>query len=184
LPTAEYFAKAERWPCTHFDDRPANSLISLLVIHNISLPPGQFGSQHVKQFFAGELDANEHPYFADIHTMRVSAHCFVDRLGKISQLVPFSKRAWHAGLSSYQGVNRCNDYSIGIELEGTDDSGYSDLQYRSLLELTRFLMQQFPLITLSRIVGHNDIAPGRKTDPGVGFNWPAYRQALVTSQPT
>ena len=115
--------------------------------------------------------------------MRVSAHCLIKRDGHILQFVPFEKRAWHAGLSCFQGVRSCNDYSIGIELEGADDIPYTETQYQSLSALTKELMQHYPEITLGRIVGHNDIAPGRKTDPGIAFNWPQYRQMLSLIRP-
>ena len=150
----------------------------MLVIHNISLPPRQFGGPYIEQFFCGQLDTSLHPYFSDIAAMRVSAHCLIKRCGQIVQFVPFSKRAWHAGKSSFQGRAICNDYSIGIELEGCDNLAYTPEQYTSLARLSLYIMQRFPAITLSRIVGHNDIAPGRKTDPGSAFNWQRYRQML------
>lgn len=170
--------QAEYCPTTHWDERPEQTKVSLLVVHNISLPPNEFGGDYIKYFFTGCLDPNLHPYFADIYQMRVSAHCLIKRDGHILQFVPFDKRAWHAGISSFQGVSRCNDYSIGIELEGADDIPYTQIQYQSLSALTKELMQHYPEITLGRIVGHNDIAPGRKTDPGIAFNWPQYRQML------
>ncbi|MFT5923843.1 MAG: AmpD protein [Paraglaciecola sp.] len=170
--------QAEFCPTTHWDERPEQTTISLLVIHNISLPPNEFGGDHIKYFFTGSLDPKLHSYFASIYQMRVSAHCLIKRDGHILQFVPFNKRAWHAGLSSFQGVNRCNDYSIGIELEGADDIAYTQTQYQSLSALTKELMQDYPSITLGRIVGHNDIAPGRKTDPGIAFDWPRYRQMI------
>ena len=150
----------------------------MLVIHNISLPPRQFGGPYIEQFFCGQLDTSLHPYFSEIAALRVSAHCLIKRCGQIVQFVPFSKRAWHAGKSSFQGRAICNDYSIGIELEGCDDLAYTPEQYTSLVHLSLYLMQRFPAITLSRIVGHNDIAPGRKSDPGSAFNWQRYRQML------
>ena len=150
-----------------------------MVIHNISLPPNQFGGTYIEQFFCGQLDKNQHAYFAEIADMRVSAHCLIKRDGKIVQFVPFSGRAWHAGKSSFQGRSTCNDYSIGIELEGCDTVDYSVEQYHSLVYLSRHIITYYPQITLSRIVGHNDIAPGRKSDPGSAFNWPLYRQMLL-----
>lgn len=153
--------------------------ISLLVIHNISLPPAQFGGNFISQFFCGQLDKTQHPYFAEIADMRVSAHCLIKRDGQVIQFMSFSKRAWHAGKSAFQGRDICNDYAIGIELEGTDNIEYTAAQYTSLVKLSDFLIKQFPQINLSRIVGHNDIAPGRKTDPGQSFNWPMYRQMLL-----
>lgn len=170
--------RAEYCSTSHWDERPERSNISLLVIHNISLPPNEFGGDYIKYFFTGCLDPNLHPYFANIYQMRVSAHCLIKRDGHILQFVPFDKRAWHAGVSSFQGLSRCNDYSIGIELEGADHIPYTQEQYQSLTLLTKQLMQTYPAITLGRIVGHNDIAPGRKTDPGIAFDWPGYRQMI------
>ena len=161
--------------------RPPSTQVSLLVIHNISLPPGQYGGCYVEQFFTNQLDPGAHPYFATIHSSQVSAHCMIDRLGQAVQFVPFHQRAWHAGRSSFDGVPECNDYSIGIELEGTDHQAYSANQYQTLVRLTRDLMRNFPAITQDRIVGHSDIAPGRKTDPGPAFNWALYRQLLNTT---
>lgn len=170
--------QAEYYPTTHCDDRPDGCLVSLLVIHNISLPPNEFGNDYIKYFFTGQLDPSIHPYFQQIYQMRVSAHCLIKRTGEIIQFVPFDKRAWHAGVSSFQGINRCNDYSIGIELEGADHIPYTEQQYDTLLDVTRCIMQHYPQISLGRIVGHNDIAPGRKSDPGVSFNWAKYRQNI------
>lgn len=165
-------------PSPHYDARPAGSEISLLVVHNISLPPGQYGGPAIEQFFSGTLDPELHPFFRVIHQMRVSAHCLIRRDGQIVQFVPFDQRAWHAGASSFAGVPRCNDYSIGIELEGTDFSAYSEAQYQALAELSRLLMQQYPAITAQRITGHQYIAPGRKTDPGLSFDWRRFRRLL------
>jgi len=153
--------------------------VSLLVIHNISLPPKQFGGNYIEAFFCGLLDKSIHPYFAEIGDMRVSAHCLIKRDGEIIQFVPFTQRAWHAGKSSFQGRGICNDYSIGIELEGADHIAYTWAQYASLVKLTHYIMLYFPQIKLSRIVGHCDIAPIRKTDPGQAFDWPFYRQSLL-----
>lgn len=164
----------------HFNQRPPGCDVSLLVIHNISLPPNDFSQDWVTPFFQGQLPKDAHPYFAEIADLKVSAHVFIRRDGHIMQYVSFTDRAWHAGRSVYQGRDECNDYSIGIELEGTDTHPYTDEQYTSLLDLSIYLMRQFPQIRLGSIVGHNDIAPGRKTDPGVAFDWPRYRQALVT----
>lgn len=159
----------------HCDDRPDPSDVSLLVIHNISLPPGQFDGDAVTQLFMGTLDCDAHPYFQQLRGLRVSAHRFVRRNGDVISYVPYARRAWHAGVSSFQGRTRCNDFSIGIELEGTDTEPYSDAQYQSLVALTRDIQTQYPAITLGRIVGHSDIAPGRKTDPGPSFDWPRFR---------
>lgn len=167
----------------HCDQRPADETISLLVIHNISLPPGQFvqpGAEKrpVDDFFRGELDVSAHPFFTEIAHLRVSAHCVIWRDGPIWQYVPFAQRAWHAGVSAFDGRTQCNDFSIGIELEGTDDLPYTEQQYQSLVSLTRWLMQQYPAITLDRIVGHEHIAPGRKTDPGPAFDWTRFKSMI------
>lgn len=165
--------------CDHFDTRPQTHDISLLVIHNISLPPGQFGSSHVQEFFGGELNPSEHEFFKQIYQIRVSAHFYIRRTGQVIQFVPIHNRAWHAGVSSFQGRTRCNDFSIGIEMEGTDNVYYTDAQYHALIKTTKALMTELPDITLGRIVGHNDIAPGRKTDPGVSFDWARFRSNLT-----
>ncbi len=157
--------------CSHFDERPAHCDISLLVIHNISLPAGQFNTPYVDDLFMGNIDCNAHPSFTDLAGLRVSAHCFIKRCGEIIQYVPFEKRAWHAGRSCFAGQQNCNDFSIGIELEGTDTINYTDAQYQSLAALAQTIMQRYPKIIASNIVGHCDIAPGRKTDPGASFNW-------------
>ncbi|WP_409423952.1 1,6-anhydro-N-acetylmuramyl-L-alanine amidase AmpD [Pseudoalteromonas sp. RW-H-Ap-1] len=157
--------------CSHFDERPAHCDISLLVIHNISLPAGEFNTPYVDDLFMGNIDCNAHSSFSDLEGLRVSAHCFIKRTGEIIQYVPFEKRAWHAGRSYFTGQQNCNNFSIGIELEGTDTTNYTDAQYQSLATLAQAIMQRYPKITPSRIVGHCDIAPGRKTDPGESFNW-------------
>jgi AmpD protein len=166
-------------PSPNFNARPENMDISLLVIHNISLPPGEFGGGYVQQFFQNQLDSSAHPYFVSIAALQVSAHLFIERDGKVTQFVPFDARAWHAGSSSFAGVTDCNNYSIGIELEGTDELPYSDAQYTALEKVTRQLMQTYPKLTPARITGHEHIAPGRKTDPGPAFDWPRYRRALL-----
>ncbi|GKX63004.1 1,6-anhydro-N-acetylmuramyl-L-alanine amidase AmpD [Pragia fontium] len=168
----------KRVPSPHFDERPAGEIPSLLVIHNISLPPAQFGGPYIDQLFTGTLDANEHPYFAEICHLRVSAHCLIRRDGEIIQYVPFDKRAWHAGVSLFQGRERCNDFSIGIEMEGTDDLDFTPQQYQSLNQVTRLLMDHYP-ITSEQITGHCDIAPGRKTDPGPHFDWKRYKALIA-----
>ena len=157
--------------CSHFDERPAQCDISLLVIHNISLPAGQFNTPYVDDLFMGCIDCNAHSSFSDLEGLKVSAHCFIKRCGEVIQYVPFEKRAWHAGRSCFAGQQNCNDFSIGIELEGTDTINYTDAQYQSLAALAQAIMQCYPKITASNIVGHCDIAPGRKTDPGASFNW-------------
>lgn len=169
-------------PSTHYDARPAGETISLLVIHNISLPAGSFAQEpetsYVDALFCGSLDTSAHPDFVSLQGLRVSAHCVIWRNGQIFQYVPFTERGWHAGVSYFAGRERCNDFSIGIELEGTDNIPYTKQQYSSLLQLTRYLMKRYPAITLDRIVGHCDIAPGRKTDPGAAFDWQRYKDAL------
>lgn len=164
-------------PSPNFNERPAGE-ISLLVIHNISLPPGQFGTGKVQEFFQNRLDVTEHPYFAGIADLRVSAHFLIERDGAVTQFVSCLDRAWHAGVSSFQGRETCNDFSLGIELEGTDDQPFSDAQYHSLISLSRQLRRAFSDITPQRICGHSDIAPGRKTDLGPGFDWARFRAAL------
>lgn len=153
------------------DQRPADTEIDLLVIHGISLPPGEFGGSWIELLFTNRLPADAHPYFAQIHELQVSAHCLIRRDGEVIQFVPFSKRAWHAGQSCFAGRERCNDFSIGIELEGVDDLPYEAVQYQQLKQLVAAIQLRYPAITADRIVGHSDIAPGRKTDPGPAFRW-------------
>ncbi|QHM69791.1 1,6-anhydro-N-acetylmuramyl-L-alanine amidase AmpD [Mixta intestinalis] len=164
-------------PSPHFNLRPEEETPSLLVVHNISLPPGEFGGPWIDALFTGTLDPTAHPYFADIAQLRVAAHCLIRRDGEIVQYVPFDKRAWHAGLSCWQGRENCNDFSIGIELEGTDTLPYTDAQYQALQAITRLLLQYYP-ITPARITGHSDIAPQRKTDPGPAFDWARFLSGL------
>ncbi|MGR8934780.1 MAG: 1,6-anhydro-N-acetylmuramyl-L-alanine amidase AmpD [Gammaproteobacteria bacterium] len=165
-------------PSPNFDTRPDANDISLLVLHCISLPPGEFGLPFIDQLFCNRLDPGAHPYFAGIYQLTVSAHLLIRRDGQITQYVAFDQRAWHAGASEYQGRDRCNDFSIGIELEGTDSSVYTDKQYDVLQEVIETLLLHYPRLSRQRIVGHSDIAPGRKTDPGTGFDWPRLRQSL------
>jgi AmpD protein len=173
-----WLSGTEHCPSEHFNMRPEGGDISLLVIHNISLPPGQFGSGCVQRFFCGRLDHAAHPYFSGIAGLRVSAHFLIERNGSVTQFVSCLHRAWHAGQSSFAGRDDCNDFSIGIELEGTDDQPFTDAQYESLLELSQALTRAYPLITRDRITGHEHIAPGRKTDPGPFFDWHAYLTRL------
>lgn len=161
------------------DARPAGAPIDLLIVHGISLPPGRFGGPWVERLFANRLDPAAHPYFATIAALRVSAHLFVRRDGSVVQFVPLAARAWHAGESRFEGRSRCNDFSLGIELEGTDDRPYTQRQYARLASLARLLMRAYPGITPRRIVGHSEVAPGRKTDPGAGFDWRGFRARLV-----
>ncbi len=165
----------------NFNQRPENMDVSLLVIHNISLPPGQFGGGFIQAFFQNQLDHQADPYFATIADLQVSSHLLIDRQGQITQFVSFDDRAWHAGRSSYQGRENCNDYSIGIELEGTDDLAYSEDQYQSLAKVTRQLLANYPKLTSNRIAGHDQISPGRKTDPGPAFNWVYFRSLIKES---
>jgi AmpD protein len=162
----------------NFDDRFDSTDISLLVIHCISLPPGQFDNPYIDQLFCNQLDANEHPYFKKIFQLEVSAHVLIKRDGGCVQYVPFDKRAWHAGKSVYQGRERCNDFSIGIELEGTETIDYTEQQYVQLVAVISALLKAYPNLSTQRITGHSDIAPGRKTDPGASFDWQRLWQML------
>lgn len=171
-----------RWcPSPNFGSRPEGAAISLLVVHNISLPPEQFGGPHIEHFFCNRLDPNAHPYFQTIASLTVSAHALIRRDGSVVQFVRCLDRAWHAGRSCFDGREECNDYSIGIELEGADQIPYTDAQYRRLASLARLVMQAWPEVTPERITGHSDIAPGRKTDPGPAFLWHEFRQRLQVS---
>ncbi|MGO1461747.1 MAG: 1,6-anhydro-N-acetylmuramyl-L-alanine amidase AmpD [Marinobacter sp.] len=172
-----------RWcPSPNYGPRPQGSLISLLVVHNISLPPGQFGGHYIEQFFTNCLNPSEHPYFPTIADMRVSAHALILRDGTLVQFVSFLERAWHAGRSCFRGMDECNDFSIGIELEGADDIPYTPEQYRSLANVAAIICSAWPAVTSDRITGHCDIAPGRKTDPGPAFDWPGFRASLMAVQ--
>lgn len=173
-----WLSNAQARPSPNCDARPPGTTIDLLVVHGISLPPGEFGGPCIVDFFTNRLDASRHPYFREIEDMRVSAHALVRRDGEVIQFVPFDHRAWHAGVSTFCGRERCNDYSIGIELEGADDIPYADAQYSRLVALAHTLMAAYPGITGERIAGHSDIAPGRKTDPGPAFDWARFRHLL------
>jgi AmpD protein len=166
-------------PSPNKDTRPENTAIDLVVIHAISLPPGEYGSNAIEQFFQNRLDKDQHPYFEEIHSLEVSSHILIKRNGEIVQFVPFHERAWHAGQSNYQGRERCNDFSIGIELEGTDTDTFEDIQYSQLAQLITSLQKAYPSIS-DNITGHSDIAPGRKLDPGIGFNWEKLMTQLNT----
>ncbi len=155
----------------NFNARPESAPIKLIVVHGISLPPGEYGGGFIQRFFCNELSADQHPYFAEICEMRVSAHCLVERDGNIVQFVSFLDRAWHAGRSNWCGEQDCNDFSVGIELEGCDDEAYTAAQYRGLAQLVTALRDRYPSIAGDAITGHSDIAPGRKTDPGPAFDW-------------
>jgi N-acetyl-anhydromuramoyl-L-alanine amidase len=172
-------------PSPNCDDRPVETAIDLLVIHAISLPPGQFGGPYIDALFTNCLDPREHPYFESVYARPVSSHVLIRRLGEVIQYVPFHRRAWHAGESNFAGRSRCNDFSIGIELEGTEDTPYESVQYVQLARISRLLMSAYRGITPARIVGHSDIAPGRKTDPGPVFDWRRLHQLLRSfEQPT
>ena len=168
---AQWLQNVRRIPSPNYDERPEGIDICLLVIHGISLPPGEFGSSCIEQLFCNTLDHDAHPYFEQLKDMRVSAHLLIDRKGEIIQFVPFHRRAWHAGNSAFNGRPNCNDFSIGIELEGADDIEYEALQYEVLAQVITELQQVWPLLAGANIRGHCHIAPGRKTDPGQVFDW-------------
>jgi len=169
LDTAEFVASP------NCDERPPGTEISLLVIHNISLPPDEFGGDGVIELFTNRIDPAAHPYYQALQGLKVSAHFFIRRDGALIQFVPCSQRAWHAGVSNWQGRERCNDFSIGIELEGSDTTPFTDAQYEVLIALTQCLCERYPI---QNITGHSDIAPGRKTDPGPWFDWQRYTGSL------
>jgi AmpD protein len=162
----------------HFDARPAGVLPELLVVHGISLPPGEFGGPWIDRLFTGALAPDAHPYFKEIEGLRASAHALIRRDGEIVQYVPFAERAWHAGKSEYGGRSNCNDFSIGIELEGADGIAYTPAQYLQLAALTRALLATYRSLAPQRIVGHCEVAPGRKDDPWPSFDWARYRSLL------
>jgi len=164
-----YVGAATQVPSPNRDPRPSQTAISLVVVHGISLPPGSFSGDGIERLFTNRLDPAAHPYFATIAEMRVSSHFLIRREGELTQFVACSERAWHAGPSSWRGRERCNDFSVGIELEGADDVPYATAQYAMLARLVRALARRYPI---TDVVGHSDIAPGRKTDPGPAFDWP------------
>lgn len=178
-PTIEngWLREARQVPSPNCDERPEGP-VDLLVVHGISLPPGEFGGPWIEALFQNRLDPSGHPYFAAIAGLRVSAHALIRRDGGVVQFVPFHRRAWHAGESRFCGRRQCNDFSVGIELEGADDVPYADVQYDRLARLAESLMRHYPGITPDRIVGHSDIAPGRKTDPGPAFDWAELHRRL------
>ena len=167
-----------RVPSPNFDSRPRDAEIRLVVVHGISLPPGEFGGGNVQRLFCNRLDPAGHPFFAEICSLEVSAHCLVERGGELTQFVSFDDRAWHAGESAWRGYSACNDFSVGIELEGCDDIPYEDAQYETLAALIGALRARYPAIDADAVPGHSDIAPGRKTDPGPAFDWPKLRAML------
>jgi len=160
------------------DARPKGVEADLIVVHGISLPPGDFGGPWIDRLFTNTLPVDAHPYFAKVGCLRVSSHLVVKRDGQVTQYVKFTQRAWHAGRSSFNGRQECNDFSIGIELEGTDTVPYDEPQYRALAEIVAALCAAYPRLSLDRLVGHSDIAPGRKTDPGPAFDWPYARRLI------
>jgi N-acetyl-anhydromuramoyl-L-alanine amidase len=162
----------------HFEPRPARTTLDLIIIHAISLPPGEFGGPWIDRLFTGNLPPDAHPYFAAMPPGRVSTHALIRRDGEIVQYVAFGERAWHAGRSEYLGRSECNDFSVGIELEGTDELAFEAAQYDSLAALIKALLVAYPSLSRDRIVGHSDVAPGRKWDPGRNFDWPRLRAAL------
>ena len=164
----------------HRNARPAGVLPELIVVHGISLPPGEYGGPSIDQLFTGTLDFDAHPYFQKIRGLQASAHAVIRRDGAVTQYVPFGERAWHAGVSEYAGRSGCNDFSVGIELEGSDDTPYTQAQYESLACLIRALLAAYPSLSAQHLVGHSDIAPGRKTDPGPAFDWGRLRALLAT----
>ncbi|MFM2484797.1 1,6-anhydro-N-acetylmuramyl-L-alanine amidase AmpD [Celerinatantimonas yamalensis] len=167
-----------RYPSCYFNERPDPGDISLLVIHCISLPQGCYRNQMVQQFFCGQLNTAIHPELHALTGLEVSAHLLIDRCGQYHQFVPFNRRAWHAGVSQFNGRENCNDFSIGIELEGIDSGAFTRAQYTALVAVTSVLLASYPKITQQRIAAHSEIAPGRKSDPGCGFDWDEYRQLL------
>lgn len=161
--------------------RADDCVVDLLVIHNISLPPGEFGNGCIDRFFCNQLDTAEHPFFSEIEAVKVSSHLMIDRQGVVTQYVAFNRKAWHAGESQHLNRSNCNDFSIGIELEGSDHVAFSELQYESLISVTKLLLIEYPCLNSEGIVGHSDIAPGRKTDPGPCFDWQLYKSSIMTN---
>jgi len=166
-----YVESVSTYSSPHQDERPIGDEARLVVLHGISLPPGEFGGEDVIDLFMGSLPVARHPYYAGLDGVRVSAHVFIRRTGELIQFVPFHQRAWHAGVSRFGGDDGCNDFSIGIELEGTDTCAYTDAQYEQLTHLLSALNVAYPSLVHAPVVGHSDIAPLRKTDPGVQFDW-------------
>tara|TARA_R110001592_G_scaffold52649_9_gene161348 strand:+ start:60351 stop:60896 length:546 start_codon:yes stop_codon:yes gene_type:complete len=172
--THGWLDQAKIVPSPNFNSRPANACVNLLVIHNISLPPDEFDTPYIELFFQNKLPYDAHPYFEHLKGVEVSAHFLIKRHGQIIQFVSCDDRAWHAGASEFCGEHDCNDFSIGIELEGGDTTAYTSEQYQALLDITSSIQAAYPAILKNRITGHQDIAPGRKTDPGESFDWPRY----------
>lgn len=177
-----WLSGARRVPSPNYGPRPLGCTPGLLVVHNISLPPGDYSGNCIEQLFTNCLNWDEHPYFDEIRGLEVSAHLLIKRSGELVQFVSCDDRAWHAGESCYDGRDDCNDFSIGIELEGTDDEPYSAAQYEVLARVTVALIDAYPELSSKRIAGHSDIAPGRKTDPGPAFDWDRYRAEMATME--
>ena len=165
----------------NYDSRPAGVEADLIVVHGISLPPGEFGGPWIDRLFTNTLPVQAHPYFNAVAALRVSSHLVVDRRGAVTQYVKFSDRAWHAGKSVYHGREACNDFSVGVELEGTDALAYEDAQYRALAKVVAALCAAYPRMSQDRLTGHSDIAPGRKTDPGPAFDWQLARKRIAAA---
>jgi len=176
--TSGLLKEARQIASPNCDLRSDESDITLIVIHGISLPPGKFGNHYIDQLFCNQLDPNEHPYFKKIEGLKVSAHLLIRRDGEVVQYVPFHKRAWHAGVSCYNNRDCCNDFSIGIEMEGEDEIPYTDFQYDILSKVIKALIQSYPQLNTQTLVGHSDIAPERKTDPGDAFDWHQLKRLL------
>jgi AmpD protein len=183
-PATGLLARARQVLSPHCDARPTGAVAELIVVHGISLPAGEFGGPWIDHLFAGDLSPDAHPSLREVSALRVSAHAVIRRDGTITQYVPFGMRAWHAGHSEYRGRSACNDFSIGIELEGTDTIPYTDAQYESLTALVRALLATYSTLSAERITGHSDIAPGRKTDPGPAFDWTRLRHLLAEHRQT
>lgn len=173
-----WIKEAKKIESPNFSHRSIESEISLIVIHGISLPPGMYGSENIDKFFLNELNPAEHDYFKEISNLKVSSHFLIERSGALKQFVSIHDKAWHAGVSQFEDRKECNDFSIGIELEGTDLTKYESSQYEKLIDLCNVLMQNYPLITKKRIVGHSDISPKRKTDPGRLFDWNYFKSKI------
>jgi len=178
--TTGLLAEARQVPSPNVDARPEGVEPDLMIVHGISLPPGEYGGSWIDQLFTNVLPTNVHPYFKQIEALKVSSHILIRRDGELVQYVPFHLRAWHAGVSNYQGRERCNDFSIGVELEGSDDEAYEAAQYHALTQVIVSLCAHYPSLSSQRVVGHSDVAPGRKTDPGEAFDWPRLR-AMITA---
>lgn len=174
--------RARQVNSSNMDERPVGVQPDLIIVHGISLPPGEYGGPWIDQLFTNQLPADSHPYFKQIEGLKVSTHVLICRDGELVQYVPFQRRAWHAGASNYNGRERCNDFSIGIELEGTDDTPYEAVQYMQLAKVILSLCKHYPSLSIDHVVGHSDVAPGRKTDPGESFDWERLRALIKAWQ--